>query len=376
MRERIEPAFDLCAVLGERPQPAVLRRLRLGGAALRRVVELAIANQMRGALWLALCRHGVLAPLPDAVRARLPENHAVRVLEEGWRCDRGRAGLMEAAALGLAEALGAQGIEAMFLKGMALVLGGQAGEAGTRWMVDIDLLVQAPCVDRAVETLRALGYQGGGPGHAPHHLEPMALPGGLWAAEIHFAPVEPVLAPALPADSMWRDSVPCMADGVGFRVPGPEDALLHNALHAQESEFVYALCQIPFRRLADFARIAAAAGDGVDWEALRARAARAARAAAFEAHLYQAHRLFGLPWMLKRPPSPRVRLHWALCLAVLAWPWPVARLLLTRVELRRIFGNAAIGRSRVGALSAGLRLAFRLAMKYRWRLLARLAGPR
>lgn len=368
--------LDLGEVLSGALSPATCGRLRSNGTALAGLATAALHHRICGATWLELCRHGICMPLPEMLRARLPEGHPVLVLENGWRIESERARNLVLQATHVIATLNAAGIVPMLLKGMALLLGGALPEEGRRWMVDVDIMVRPEELDVAMAALGRAGYHQSPVGSAPHHAPPLVREEGGFEVEVHFAMVVPPLQPALPTAAVWADAQLHERDGLRFCCPSPQDNLLHVALHGQESRYERQLACVPFRALADFVGLWRSVGPGVDWPALRKRAAAAGLCTSFDIHLYQSCRLFGQKWPLPRLPGLLVRLHWRLCLAAADHPGSVAQALASWLELRQLASATIKGRGTAGGVAAGLALAGRMIFKYRWRLIGRLMGNR
>ena len=362
--------LDLGEALGPTLSADTSRRLRDDPTALAEIVALAARHQLRGNLWLALCRHGLCAPLPDQLRRHLPPGHPATVLEDGWTHESRHGAELLVRSRAMIAALNAAGIEPMLLKGMALVMGGILPEPGQRWMVDIDLLVHPEQLAAAIAVMESLGYRPRPGSTAPHHAPAMA-----GEVEIHFDMVVPALQAALPTDRAWRIATAVAADGLRYWLPSPEDAIVHVALHGQHSNHVQPLARLPLRPLSDLAHLRRRHDRHLDWPALRRRAAAAGHRFAFDTHLYQCCRVFRQDWPLTTPPPWPVRLHWRLCLLAAAHPHTLGRLLFARLEIASAFAPAA-GRPALARLSAHAALALRLLGKYKWRIGHRLMGRR
>ncbi len=384
--QRRQALADLAALLGGQIGPGQIgpgqiSRLRQDGAALHQVVDLAVQHQLRGPLWRALVRHGLMAPLPQALRASLPAGHPARILERGWRHEERAGTRLRQQCSQAITVLNAAGIEPMLLKGMALVMAENLPEPARRWMCDIDMLIPSAQMAAARSALLACGYHETDNPAAPHHAAPLALPandagGAGGELELHHDMVLPALQPALPTALAWQTARRIDSDGLHFLVPDAGTAILHTALHAQAGEHSFARARIPLRRLLDFIYLARRYGDVVDWPALAARVQLARQQVPFEVNLLQAQRLFGLAWPLPDPPSLRARLHWRLCLAAIADPERLGRLLHGLLECRQAFSAAGAGQGLLSRRVAQGRLALHLALKYRGRIWARLLGRR
>ena len=374
-RNRLHAPFLLGGILQANPPADVVAILGRKDERLRQVIALAARHCMRGALWLGLCRHGLMAPLPQALRARLPFNHALLVLEEGWNIESRKSLAVLDQAKTVILALNQANIRPMVLKGMGLVLSGIVAQPGQRWMVDIDFLIPVDQLSKAIAVLQSIGYHGG-QDFAPHHAPPMVPLQGGGEVELHHHLVVPKLQAAFPLDDVWNRAVWHRQDGLEFAVAAPQDAILHNVLHAQDSCFVFEQGRIPVRHLADFAALSCLYGADIDWNALEQKACLVQMQQAFQLHLYQADQMFGAKWPLSKSPALTVKIRWGICLSVCAFPWPIGRLLTQVVEIRQILGQTAPDRNWLFRLLACGGVILRVILKYRGRLWKRLMGPR
>lgn len=373
MHKRVRAALDLGQMLCGTPPAEVVDRLRRGGDAFAETVALAARHRLCCALYQALSRRGAVMPLPDFLRSRLGSDHPVMMLEDGRLREEAQVRRLLEWTRVVFSALNAEGVVPMPLKGLAMVLDGTMAEPGRRWMCDIDLLIREEDIGRAMRVLAGLGGTADAGHGGGHHLPAMVLPDRT-VVELHRAMVVPALEPALPVGRVWRAALPMEVEGLRFMVPSSADAVLHNALHAQESRVNYRTCRLPLRRLADMPALAAAHGRRLDWDELAARAGSAGFRDAFECHLFQANRLFGLPWPLSRPPSLYVRLHWAVCRLALAHPHPMNKVLYGLHEALEALARVGAGRGPAGRMAAWAELVLHWVSKYRggaWRRLTR-----
>jgi hypothetical protein len=138
------------------------------------------------------------------------------------------------------DALLADDIPALLLKGAALVETVYPDPA-QREMLDLDILVPPEQIDRATQALTPLGYtpppQPDGPVAtattrlAPDDHHGPALVGAeqLVAVELHHHITIPGEGHRFDLDAMWRRSRPSSRGD--YRLPSPEDLLLHVSLH-------------------------------------------------------------------------------------------------------------------------------------------------
>ncbi len=142
-----ETSFLLSSLLVRHLDLPRLRALAAGPLDWERMAEAAAPVAVAPLLWNAVVAAGVEAQVPPGVRERLREEAEAGAMQ----------GAMSLASLArLAAALEAAGVEALALKGAALVLL-DPGYLPLRHMSDLDLLVRPAQVERAVEVLRGLG---------------------------------------------------------------------------------------------------------------------------------------------------------------------------------------------------------------------------
>ncbi len=222
---------------------------------------------LAGILWREL-RNAGLAPPPAAAR-RLD----LFVSAQRLRQPRLEADLT--AALG---ALAGAGVPGALLKGPFL---GERlyGEAALRPSADLDLLVAAADLDRALAALGGAGWRlHGGPSagwrRRHHHHLVLERPGAT-GVELHFRAVTG-FGGALPAEDLLARAAPAEFRGRPLLRLAPEDEVLHLAVHAAGHGLGRLVWLLDVKAFL-------AAHPGLGWEAVtgRARAAGLRRATAF-----------------------------------------------------------------------------------------------
>ncbi|HEV3400955.1 MAG TPA: nucleotidyltransferase family protein [Acidimicrobiales bacterium] len=196
------------------------------------------------------------------------------------------------------QALDAEGIRAMPLKGAALVQTVYP-EPALRPMRDLDILVAPSMIARAQQAVVALGFRAvppvagveGSEGWMAthhHHLPALVSPGEVFAVELHHHIVGPSDPSHFEISGFWERARP---GENGSRVfPAPEDLLVHVALHFTRNRLWRS--DGSMGQLADVAWIVER--EPLDWEALIARAGPDNVAASLFIALYSAQRLLGL----------------------------------------------------------------------------------
>ena len=110
------------------------------------------------------------------------------------------------------------------------------GDVGARWFTDLDLLVPAEHAKRALEALRADGWEMRNPDMPPlfyrvvHLHYPMSRRGMAVPLDLHWALDHPLAPLALPYEEIFRKSRPPSGPG-GWRRPCPEHEWLRTCFH-------------------------------------------------------------------------------------------------------------------------------------------------
>jgi hypothetical protein len=236
---------------------------------------------------------------------------------------------LRVAASDLFATLNAQGVIPMVLKGACQLFDPPAGHAGTRFMVDLDLLAP-PGQDRlCYDTLHALGFVPHLDTASSHHLPKLTKPcAGLddgLAVEIHNTPW--FGGGAAEAEAFFAASIR-LENTVGQALlPCTVHRLLHNAVHTfhhggityygvSEPDLDDAIGCTDLKQLLDFADLLGFRGDGIDWTWLRAEADRFDRTFELQQWSFLARELFGvqLPpdlarWRVDREAPPTVQVQ-------------------------------------------------------------------
>lgn len=196
-----------------------------------RFLPLARAARLQGRCLYLFEGAGVLDAVPDRIRdqlrgaltqTRYVQNQALRE----WRQ--------------VTRVLGASGIDAMPLKGVAYLLAGLP-PAAWRNLSDIDLLVRKDDVDRAEQALQRAGWEQSEDFDDydqhyyrdwMHEVPPMVHRKREFEVDLHHNLAPPVSRVRIDAGALWQASEPL--DGAReqrLRLPAPTDLVLHNAIH-------------------------------------------------------------------------------------------------------------------------------------------------
>jgi hypothetical protein len=255
---------------------------------------------------------------------------------EYWRNIKANTAL-RAAASDLFVALNAQGVVPMLLKGGCQLFDPPAGHVGTRFMVDLDLLVPPGQDGISFDTLRGLGFvpaEGWDTEESTrffrsfHHWPKLTRPDDGLVVEIHRTPW--LGGGTDEAEAFFASSTPIQsAAGAGnARLPCAAHRLLHNAVHAFEPGLfrcvaIWDDCDLDraigctdLRQLLDFVELCSFRGDELDWGWLLAEADRFGHKPELQQWAYLARTLFGvsLPdglaaWNADRPEWRPLRIR-------------------------------------------------------------------
>jgi hypothetical protein len=218
-------------------------------------------------LYRTLERAGVLGRVPQLVAEEL-EDIYLQTLAHNLR--------QNARVPVLVDALAAEGIDAVLLKGSAwvpLVY----DDAGLRSLGDVDVLVHTDQVAAAARVLEARGFRTSDPAvttHVDHHHHsPLVSADGSTIVELHrrLGPTSSWLGYDL--DGLWSRVQPTTRNGVRCLVPCVEDVLLHVALHFLGDRMGQAVGGA-LGQLADLAAIVQTLGPTIDWDLLAAESRR------------------------------------------------------------------------------------------------------
>lgn len=255
----------------------------------------------RGVDWDRLWRLGHLHEVLPLVMTSIAALGGPARPPEGWSADaqrrRSATLLQNRSLLGelltTLDALTAAGVEAIPVKGLVLTEM-LYGNLALRPAADIDVLVRAEDLPAARDALRGLGYaQEAVPvyeaRHHPFHDAQYYRPGPFrqTALELHYG----LSAPRqfrMDAASLWERSVTAELFGRQLRVLGPEDTLLHLAVHRARSP-------LRLRWLVDIAELLRRGSADLDVEFLLAQARAIGARTSLSMALELSDRLLGAP---------------------------------------------------------------------------------
>jgi hypothetical protein len=191
------------------------------------------------------------------------------------------------------EALAADGIPVMLLKGAALLESVYTSVA-LRSMGDLDLLVPESAIAAAVEALSAIGFQSDAAQMrrwpvTHRHVPRLISNDGAAVVELHRHILNGAGAASI--TPMWQRAL-AARDGP-WLTPSPTDMVVHLALHFTEDRSLHS--RFALRQLADLTATIRTAEHDVDWDAVALEARRLGRSTDVFLALYALHEVIGTP---------------------------------------------------------------------------------
>ncbi len=246
------------------------------------LVALAIQQMVHPLLYQTLTESGALVDLPESTR---------RTLAGACRKTAQRNLSMRAATIELARAFQAEAIPMVALKGTHLAASVYSQPA-LRHMSDLDALVPAPQLARAVDIARALGFKSQRDFSVEHDVRILQHVTALYrhgvALELHWNITPPGRKYSMDPAALWRDTetIPSLPGVYGL---SPANLLMHVCVHATLMHG----CETGLRPYTDIAAIVVRYRDRLDWAALVDEAERRGWKRGMFLALLLAHRLLG-----------------------------------------------------------------------------------
>lgn len=241
----------------------VHRLAALEPGARARLLGLADWHKVVTALWAPIA--GEAEHLPQELAAALEAASALNVR----RNDR----LLRQAGE-IAATTAAAGIDAVFLKGTAILLCALHPDRAARQVGDIDLLVPPERIEDTAAALAAAGYRRLPDrvllAHDPVRLLREDRPAVI---ELHQSPLAFALCPALSGAAVLERAVDAPQLS-GARIPCPDDIAVQSIAHALLQDHGLLLGEYRLRDALDLARLADGRIGAIDWETVAERLAR------------------------------------------------------------------------------------------------------
>lgn len=231
------------------------------------------------------------------------------------RLNSGRNALLYSEAMKIVTALNQIDVVPTFLKGSAGLLSGLYTEPGSRIMSDLDVLVP---VDRSEACLNQLGLIGFWPAAVVkiprfHSVATLARESDITLIDLHREVFDHPYETLLSADDVLKNAEVHEKDGAIFSVPSATHQMVINIGHTQIQDRAYVYGFLYLRAMQDFALLAKASGDAIDWREVAHRFDTNKKQRAMGFHLLAAHELLNAEPMTTQSSGASVRLlfRWA-----------------------------------------------------------------
>lgn len=204
------------------------------------------------------------------------------------------------------------GIQPVLLKGLAYLKTAVYEDPGTRYLIDIDLLVPKEQQQAAGKVLVQNGWVANNIGPFSdfrHHSPPLRRPGSI-SIEIHHSLGIGVCERVLPAREVIERSSVIDLDGLCVRIPAGDDLLTHLIMHSQIQHTYDQRIWTPIRAMFDLLLLDRCFGPSLHWESVADRFSAAGQYGVFALHLLQVEDSLGLALPLCIELNPFLRFCW------------------------------------------------------------------
>lgn len=278
--------------------------------------------------WSNLVATAVWPALDDETRARFGADLEGFAVAHALNTDRNAALLSQVQRI--LPRLNAAGIEPIILKGAAHLATGLWPTPGSRLVSDIDLLIEAPAMDRAFSVLE--DYAAAGPQDRGHpevnalhkHMMPVTGAGGQAAVELHHSLYAGAAARIAPFALLRQRARPIRLGTGEALVLSPTDRVLTAMMHGPAGNRTYLVPTLQMRDMLDIRFLDAAYGGDIDWDWIRHHLCAEGWAVAPEITNRCLERFTGMAPPFERP-RPLTRLDAARWIWQMEHPHPVLR---------------------------------------------------
>lgn len=209
-----------------------------------------------------------------------------------------------------AHLLNGVGIEPVLLKGAAYLAAGVYSDPGTRYLVDLDVLVPEALLPGAFQHLVESGYSYDKTdqfGRFRHHHPPLRR--ASVAVELHHTLGLGPCQSILPAKEVIENAVPFKLDGVRVRVPSPTHLVVHLVMHSQIQHPYNERIWPPLRAIYDLVHLQYHFQRAINWAEVEHRFKTAGQMGLLRLHLIDVRDALGLepPIDCKLTPDTQLR---------------------------------------------------------------------
>jgi hypothetical protein len=210
-------------------------------------------------------------------------------------------------------ALNKVGIEPVVLKGAAYLVSGIYPNLSTRYLADLDLLLDESHFPAALEIFRSQGYFC----EVAHPVETLignAYPPLCRAhsveIDLHRSLCMGVRKSLLPTSEVLSKSLLKQVDGVRFRIPSPEHLAIHHIVHSQIHDFYRERIRPSLRNMYDMVLLQRRFGNDIDWLAIESRFRKNRQYTALALYLRDVESTLGVSGPLPIRMTRLTKLRW------------------------------------------------------------------
>ncbi|WP_026377302.1 nucleotidyltransferase family protein [Aestuariibacter salexigens] len=208
-------------------------------------------------------------------------------------------------------------LDCILLKGVVSLLDNTGQQMGTRFMSDIDLLVDETEWQTAISLLKQKGYQESlGKDDVVavglHQSPPLRHPGSPCCIEIHRWPLKRSVLPLLPVERCWSEKIE-VSPRV-YRLSANDEVILCIS-HSEIVDRSYEDRLIDLKQLNNLAFLILHHGDRLDWSIISGRFEQCGYAQILNATLFNLYQLFGVSTPITRPQDPVLKEHYLECIS-------------------------------------------------------------
>ena len=200
----------------------------------------------------------------------------------------------------VSQILTSAGYELVLIKGAACLFNGSVDPISTRFMSDVDILVNRQDIESAYELLRSKGYQNALESHelhgkSHHHMPVLKREEGVCYIELHQGAVKSKFDCLLPVKEVWQDKLNLtLLDGLNVYQLSANQQVILTIVHSELSDRGIEDQHLELRQLYHLVVISDFYSKQLDWHKIQAHFVEHGQEKALRAVVYSAYQLFGL----------------------------------------------------------------------------------
>jgi|GEM_PF-1853327 len=307
----------LCKVIspwtGKEETLRLMEAARCGKVSWEAVAVLANRSNLAPALRAGLRSRKLWPYAPVELRA---------YLDEIYRFNERRNNYLRQQILEVVRLLNGARIIPLPFKGSAALATGLFADPAVRFMRDLDVLVPAGKLRRAVGAIEEAGRLGSekyltGPVsredfYRADHFAPIDREGAKASVELHRRVVPDEWGALLDTEDVWRESAllgSSLFPGVSMAVMSPTHQVIHCFIHSELAHGNHRDWRLDLRQLHHFAHLCMRLRDTVDWDRVASLRGDRCAGCVLGAYLHAAGKLFGVETPLSSMPDGYAKRH-------------------------------------------------------------------